>query len=400
MRKTQKIVATALSAAVAATMCVAVPATAAFADGAAAGAGATAGATDTETIAFDADKMNSATDQFYTGKACTPYSGSWNAKGEYGKLKEGVDYTVEYKNNIEKGTATATITGIGKYSGVITKTFNIIEYSLNISYDGKTIVSMDKSAVEALAKSSEDNDKDLYYQYGKDGSYSVCYVPAKTYVTVKSLMQAQGVSSWGALEAVAVGGGFSYTMPATVDSEAMFWPGQTKDSVSIVDDAKSAPAILADSYSEAPINTTAAEAAEAAKNAYASAKKTNASKFFVGCSEGEYKSDQMFGNRYVTGVAQINILSKEAMKTPNPVKVAKAKATVKKGKTVAVKVSKAQGKVSAKSSKKSVAKVSYSKKTGKVTIKGVKKGKATITVSAAGNKDYKAGTKTIKVTVK
>lgn len=398
MRKTQKIVATALSAAVAASMCVAVPATAAFADDAA--VGATAGAADTETIAFDADKMNSATDQFYTGKACTPYSDSWNAKGEYGKLKEGVDYTVEYKNNIEKGTATATITGIGKYSGVITKTFNIIEYSLNISYDGKTVVSMDKSAVEALAKSSEDNDKDLYYQFGKDGSYTVCYVPAKTYVTVKSLMQAQDVSSWGALEAVAVGGGFSYTMPAATDSEAMFWPGQTKDSVSIADDAKPAPAILADSYSEAPINTTAAEAAKAAKNAYASTKKTNASKFFVGCSEGDYKSDQMFGNRYVTGVAQINILSEEAMKDTNPVKVAKAKATVKKGKTVAVKVSKAQGKVAVKSSKKSVAKVTYSKKTGKVTIKGVKKGKATITVSAAGTKDYKAGTKTIKVTVK
>ena len=108
----------------------------------------------------------------------------------------------------------------------------------------------------------------------------------------------------------------------------------------------------------------------------------------------------MFGNRYVTGVAQINILSEEAMKDTNPVKVAKTKATVKKGKTVAVKVSKAQGKVAVKSSKKSVAKVTYSKKTGKVTIKGVKKGKATITVSAAGTKDYKAGTKTIKVTVK
>ena len=396
MRKTQKIVATALSAAVAASMCVAVPATAAFADGA---AGATAGATDTETIAFDADKMNSATDQFYTGKACTPYSDSWNAKGEYGKLKEGVYYTVEYKNNFEKGTATATITGIGKYSGVITKTFKIIDFTFDVLYEGKTLATMDKAAIDALTKSSKDNNVDYYYQYGKDGQNYVCYVPAKAYVTVASVMQAEDVSSWAGLKVAAVDG-FGYALAAATDAEAKFWPGQTADSTAITDGAQDAPAIIADSCSEAPITTTAAEAAAAAKEAYASSKKTDQSRLFVGCSEDEYKAYRMPGSRYVTGICRFNILGEYAMKDTNPVKVAKAKATVKKGKTVAVKVSKAQGKVAVKSSKKSVAKVTYSKKTGKVTIKGVKKGKATITVSAAGTKDYKAGTKTIKVTVK
>ena len=40
-------------------------------------------------------------------------------------LKKGVDYTVSYWNNVNSGTASMTITGIGDYSGVITSTFQI-----------------------------------------------------------------------------------------------------------------------------------------------------------------------------------------------------------------------------------------------------------------------------------
>jgi hypothetical protein len=36
------------------------------------------------------------------------------------------DFTVAYKNNIEPGTATLLIKGIGKYAGEITTTFNIV----------------------------------------------------------------------------------------------------------------------------------------------------------------------------------------------------------------------------------------------------------------------------------
>jgi hypothetical protein len=38
-----------------------------------------------------------------------------------------VDFTVTYKNNVEPGTATLTITGIGKFVGEIVTTFNIIK---------------------------------------------------------------------------------------------------------------------------------------------------------------------------------------------------------------------------------------------------------------------------------
>lgn len=40
-------------------------------------------------------------------------------------LEEGVDYTITYENNVNVGTATATITGIGNYMGTQTDTFGI-----------------------------------------------------------------------------------------------------------------------------------------------------------------------------------------------------------------------------------------------------------------------------------
>lgn len=45
-------------------------------------------------------------------------------------LKEGADYTVEYVNNTEKGTATVIIRGIGNYSGVTVCTFRIYKQSV------------------------------------------------------------------------------------------------------------------------------------------------------------------------------------------------------------------------------------------------------------------------------
>ena len=41
-------------------------------------------------------------------------------------LEPGLDYTVSYRNNTSVGTAEAIITGIGQYTGTVTKTFQII----------------------------------------------------------------------------------------------------------------------------------------------------------------------------------------------------------------------------------------------------------------------------------
>lgn len=66
--------------------------------------------------------ITSIADQSYTGYAiCPPLTVYVNGI----LLRESTDYTVSYSNNINMGTATAIITGIGSYSGTRTMTFRI-----------------------------------------------------------------------------------------------------------------------------------------------------------------------------------------------------------------------------------------------------------------------------------
>lgn len=51
-------------------------------------------------------------------------------------LKEGVDYTISYENNIRPGTALMTITGMGNYTGECKAEFEILEEEVyTITYD-------------------------------------------------------------------------------------------------------------------------------------------------------------------------------------------------------------------------------------------------------------------------
>ena len=60
----------------------------------------------------------------YTGKGLEP---AITVKDGETVLTEGVDYTVAYSNNVQGGSqATVTITGIGNYSGTVTKNFNVV----------------------------------------------------------------------------------------------------------------------------------------------------------------------------------------------------------------------------------------------------------------------------------
>ncbi|WP_028510513.1 hypothetical protein [Ruminococcus sp. NK3A76] len=83
----------------------------------------------------------------YNGKAQTyPVRDFYNGTV---KLVEGTDYTVTYKDNVNAGTATQTITGKGNYTGTITNKFNIGQESIEkcsfdipvtgFSYTGKEI---------------------------------------------------------------------------------------------------------------------------------------------------------------------------------------------------------------------------------------------------------------------
>ena len=62
-------------------------------------------------------------DQTYTGKAITPKP-TVTLDGK--TLVLDTDYTLSYKNNVNAGTATITVTGKGAYTGKATKTFKIV----------------------------------------------------------------------------------------------------------------------------------------------------------------------------------------------------------------------------------------------------------------------------------
>ena len=79
----------------------------------------------------------------YTGKGITPSV----LVEDHGKiLSKGTDYQIGYSSNINVGTATVTVTGIGKYSGTASANFKITPQNIgrataskigNQSYDGK-----------------------------------------------------------------------------------------------------------------------------------------------------------------------------------------------------------------------------------------------------------------------
>ena len=90
-----------------------------------------------ETFEITAKSLDGATvtvaDQTYTGEALTPDVTVTLPDGTV--LTPGTDYTVEYSNNTDPGTATVTVTGSGNYAGTLNETFEITAKSL----DGATV---------------------------------------------------------------------------------------------------------------------------------------------------------------------------------------------------------------------------------------------------------------------
>ena len=54
------------------------------------------------------------------------------------RLSLGIDYDVEYSNNVNPGTATVTVTCKGNYTGTITKTFEIVNADFGLVVDGES----------------------------------------------------------------------------------------------------------------------------------------------------------------------------------------------------------------------------------------------------------------------
>ncbi|MCH5249132.1 MAG: InlB B-repeat-containing protein [Lachnospiraceae bacterium] len=85
-------------------------------------------------------KLNKAA-KTYTGSEIKLENGDLTVtmKGVSGNLTMGTDYVIaEYSNNINKGTATAVIKGIGKYSGTKNVKFKIVAKQMNITKSEST----------------------------------------------------------------------------------------------------------------------------------------------------------------------------------------------------------------------------------------------------------------------
>jgi len=112
-------------------------------------------------------------DQTYTGLAIEPEVTVTDGETP---LTLGTDYTVSYSANINVGTATATITGIGDYSGTVEKTFEITPKEITVIWGNQTsfVYNGTEQAPTATAEGLVDGDECLITVSGaKDvGSYT------------------------------------------------------------------------------------------------------------------------------------------------------------------------------------------------------------------------------------
>ena len=104
--------------------------------------------------------------QVYTGSAIKP---SFYVILGSKVLVAGTDYTVSYKNNVNKGTATITITGKGSYTGTKSTTFKIVAPGW-ISYGG-TYYYLKSDGT--YLKNGWIKANGAYYYFGSDGKLVV-----------------------------------------------------------------------------------------------------------------------------------------------------------------------------------------------------------------------------------
>ena len=93
----------------------------------------------------------------YTGEAITIDSEVWGEEPvltmtinkEKRTLEEGIDYTISYLKNTNKGTATIVFTGIKGYSGTLKKTFKITAYDMKKNLTGMFDANVEEVVVYA-----------------------------------------------------------------------------------------------------------------------------------------------------------------------------------------------------------------------------------------------------------
>lgn len=137
--------------------------------------------------------INTLSQRTYTGKAIEP-----SVKAVLGNytLKKNRDFTVTYKNNVNVGTATATVKGRGNFSGSVKLTFNIKKKSVkyadivglkDMTYTGKkrTLTSLKVKTSAATLKKNTD--------------YTVTYKNNTDFGTAKVTIKGIGDNCYGSI---------------------------------------------------------------------------------------------------------------------------------------------------------------------------------------------------------
>lgn len=138
----------------------------------------------------------------YTGKAIKPTIEIID--NDY-KLRENLDYKVEYSNNINIGKATIKITGKNGYSGTITKTFDIVPKTIKITSIKAPIIRTVKltwqkdSSIDGYEIYSSKNKVDTYSlvktinRNNKDSHVFLAHKKGTFYYTMRSYKIVNGV---------------------------------------------------------------------------------------------------------------------------------------------------------------------------------------------------------------
>jgi len=123
--------------------------------------------------------------QPYAGKNITP-----KITVSFGSnvLKKGVDYTTAYRNNKNVGTATLTITGKGKYTGSVKRTFKIVKKSVTaLSYS-----SVKDKTYTGKAQKPSVTVKNGSVKLKKDRDYTIKYSKNKNVGTATITIKGKG----------------------------------------------------------------------------------------------------------------------------------------------------------------------------------------------------------------
>ncbi|MCR5667380.1 MAG: hypothetical protein K6G01_11210 [Eubacterium sp.] len=316
----------------------------------------------------------------YTGEAVEP-----TVTVTFGDevLTEGVDYTVEYTNNVEIGEATATITGIGDYAGTTMTTYaieaiDISDATVSIATTSYIYVGLSLEPEVTVTLDGEE------LIQGTD--YVVSYENNKNAGTAKAVVTGVGVHTGSTYHAFAIKQSASTISLAaqsrTYTGKAIGYSGTVKKS-------GSTGKVTYSYYSNA-----------ACTKSVSASNVKNVGTYYV---KARLAANTNYAAANSAAVKLTITKASNSMKVSAVKKSAKYQTVKKKSTTVArpLSVKKANGSVTyAKSSGSS--RLTVSKKTGKVTVKKkTKKGTYTIKikVSAAGDANHYATAKTVKCKV-